>query len=452
MDRTVVGTVGYLNAEPLTAKLDPERFEVVARHPRGIAAALASGEVDVALAPVAAVLADGDFRVLGGLCVGADGPVGSVVIAAESPPEEWTKVVLDGSSRTSVILAQLLLRDGPLSQRVRPDLQIVQGEVGDGPRLVGGSVAAVVIGDPARALPTHLIKHDLAQMWTEWTGRPFVFAVWAGRENLPGTVRDALVAAGHEGVDSVAERFSGEQLTYLTEFIRYPLDEPALMGLREFAARAHRAGLLPTELVQFYPPALRKIEGGASAPSKLGREDALALWRRASPELAMRAHARRCEAFDGGRVSYAPDADEAEVLDARDGAAFVHRLFELAAREDLPGVEVALEVADGAGVSPDEPTHATWLRAVALARLVLPETVHVSASPSTRGLGSCQAALVGGADDLGRVPEGEGEEAERLIRALGAEPWRRDAAYASVGEAAYRPRRVRPVEARAKRS
>jgi len=114
MKRIRIGTVGYLNAWPLTARLDAWRYQVVHDHPSQIAAMLEEGRVDVALAPIASVLCMHDARVVPGVCIGSDGPVHSVFLVAETPPEEWSEVVLDGASRTSAILAQLLLR-GPLA-------------------------------------------------------------------------------------------------------------------------------------------------------------------------------------------------------------------------------------------------------------------------------------------------------------------------------------------------
>ena len=64
---TTVGTVGYLNARPLTDSIDRSRWPVVADVPSRIATELAEGRVDVALVPVAAVLADWmDLRVVPG--------------------------------------------------------------------------------------------------------------------------------------------------------------------------------------------------------------------------------------------------------------------------------------------------------------------------------------------------------------------------------------------------
>ncbi len=69
--------------------------------------------------------------------------------------------------------------------------------------------AAVLIGDAALRANLHdgprlgLEVHDLGQMWKDWTGLPFVFAVWATRreylEREPGRG-----AEGARGVSRLA--------------------------------------------------------------------------------------------------------------------------------------------------------------------------------------------------------------------------------------------------------
>jgi chorismate dehydratase len=319
--RVRIGTVAYLNAAPLTDALDPERYEVVADHPRAIAAALARGEVVAALVPAAAALSDADYRVVPGWCVGADGPVASVVIAAETPPAAWTEVVLDGTSRTSVTLARLLLTRGPLAARVRADLRLIDAAPGDGPRRVGGTVAAVVIGDPARALPVHLERHDLAALWREWTGHPFVFAVWAARPDLSPEVQDDLRRAGRLGVDAIPSAYAGADLHYLTHHIRHRLDERALIGLRRFAALAHADGLIGTADVQLFgpsQPALPRPHALAAALAAAADGEPLprALWgaildgARAA-DLLGAAHLKRVQRHGPTQATYLP-ADHAD--------------------------------------------------------------------------------------------------------------------------------------------
>src|SRR5436190_20439407 len=68
--------------------------------------------------------------------------------------------------------------------------------------------AVLLIGDRAMraALPGYPYSYDLGQEWTEWTGLPFVYAVWAVRPGVDlGPVADALLRAKQLGRERVAE-------------------------------------------------------------------------------------------------------------------------------------------------------------------------------------------------------------------------------------------------------
>ncbi len=316
MSKIRVGSVRYLNAWPLSSQLDPERFEVVFDHPRRIAELLATGEVDVALAPVAAVLTDGDYRIAPGWCIGAEGAVDSVFLVAETAPEQWTEVLLDETSRTSLTLARLLLTEGPLASRVAPGLTMRQVAPGTGPAQAGGTVASLVIGDEALALDDRFtVRLDLAELWTAWTGKPFVFAVWAGRKDLPRHILDELRAAGERGHAKVPLHFAGDERDYLTKSIRYALDEPALIGLRWYASMAYRQGLVGTEHVRFYEPdavckpvgaQVDALLGKAADGERLTEAEGMVLWQDApTAELAT---AARLRVADITRASYAVGA------------------------------------------------------------------------------------------------------------------------------------------------
>ena len=276
---------------------------------------LRDGEVDVALVPVAAVLAEGDaYRIVPRVCIGAEGQVHSVVLVAERPPEEWERVRLDGVSRTSRALARLLLKEGPLAERVRPGLIIEDVEPNQGLSEAGDGVAALVIGDAARTLdPRWSVRLDLAEIWNQWTGLPFVFAVWAGRKDLDPAVVRHLVQAGEAGVGAVPQSYAGDDLRYLTENLRYELDDAALMGLRRFGALGHAAGLFPVEDVELYGPATRQTErpsvfrllSDVLDGQSLNRKGAQALFEHASlADLAAAAHEVRMNRHPTSTVGY----------------------------------------------------------------------------------------------------------------------------------------------------
>ncbi|MEU6942487.1 menaquinone biosynthesis protein, partial [Streptomyces rubiginosohelvolus] len=120
------------------------------------------------------------------IAVGCDGPVMSCVIVSQLPLEQLdrARVALGSTSRTSVRLAQLLLAE---RYGVRPDYYTCPPDLG---LMMQEADAAVLIGDAALRANLHdaprlgLQVHDLGAMWKEWTGLPFVFAVWAARKDF----------------------------------------------------------------------------------------------------------------------------------------------------------------------------------------------------------------------------------------------------------------------------
>ena len=307
--RFKVACVGYTNAWPLTRHLDPSLFEVVPCVPSDAARRLREGSVDVGLIPVAALLSDGDYRVVPGLAIGCDGDVASVFLVGETPMEEWDAIALDGESRTSVILAQILLR-GPLG---RPDLRVYPVDAGTGAFHAQGRTGAVVIGDAARNIPDRLTTRiDLGRVWKEWTGLPFVFAVWAGRPDLDSEALAGLRRSADRGL-AERELAPARDRAYLMENIRYALDDRALMGLRRFAALGKAAGLLAREEVSLYGPAVRfrprpsldtLLARGAEG-GRLSLEEGERLETEASVvDLGNAAHLRRLSLHPGREVTY----------------------------------------------------------------------------------------------------------------------------------------------------
>lgn len=359
MAKIKIGTVGYLNSHPLTAYIDRDRYEVIADYPRAIAKMLADGEVDVALAPVAAVLTDASYLMIPEFCIGAEGPVASVLLLGETPPEEWTEVVLDGESRTSVTLSRLLLTKGPLSKRVRDDLVIREVGPGEALEAIGGTVAGLVIGDAARELPDRItVRLDLAEEWLAWTGKPFVFAVWAGRPDLPQQVRDDLRAAGRVGMAKVGEEFSGDDLVYLTQRIRHNFDERALMGLRWYASLAFREGLIGTEHVAFYAPeapvqpitpAMDDLLVTAADGGRLSREEVRALFTEATfADLGVAARSRAIDLHDSEHATYLCGIQVSEEQTHAGGQALLEAI------ESLSGEGITSVALDGVETLPRE--------------------------------------------------------------------------------------------------
>jgi cyclic dehypoxanthinyl futalosine synthase len=249
--------VSYLNARPLYEGL-AERFDLALAIPSEVARRVSEDEAELGLLPVAAAATIGDVRFVRGVAIGARGPVRSVAIFSERPLHELDEVALDLSSRTSAVLARLILARRKLSPRL----------LGTAPELLAerarGKRGALIIGDQALLLrqgAAHVV--DLAEEWLEWTGLPFVFAAWCGRPGAIGRAdEDALVRAKERGLaraDEIAEAWALERSadaeaarSYLREAIRYDFGEPERRGLERFFEEAAKARLLPRAGVRFF--------------------------------------------------------------------------------------------------------------------------------------------------------------------------------------------------------
>ena len=256
----VVG-VDYLNARPLWQSLrDDERVELTLARPSELARQIAEREVDVGLLPVGAAAAIGELRLLRSSAIGARGRVRSVAIVSERPIHELDSIALDLSSRTSVVLARLLLARRKLTPKLfGADPQTALAGV-------QGTTGALLIGDIALDVERRFEHRlDLAEEWFEWTGLPFVFAAWFARpdavspeqEDILRVAKQKGLARVHEIAAEHAARSGLEEASlrsYLTETIRYDLGDEELKGLERFWLEGANAGLLPRAVPRFEEP------------------------------------------------------------------------------------------------------------------------------------------------------------------------------------------------------
>jgi|HubBroStandDraft_2_1064218.scaffolds.fasta_scaffold30739_2 cyclic dehypoxanthinyl futalosine synthase len=256
-----VAAVEYLNARPLfDALAGVSSVSLRLGSPAEVARQIAEDEAEVALMPVAAAATVGDLRVARGMAIGARGSVRSVVIVSETPIEKVTELAVDLSSRSSVILARLLLR----SRLGGKEPRLFGSAPEEGLASVRGSRGALVIGDPALAAEGRFpYVFDLGQAWLEETGLPFVFAAWFGRSGALSTEGEAVLreasSVGLSRRDAIADAHAArtglgrESLrAYLHDAIRYELGDEERAGLARFYDDAARAGLLPRATVRFF--------------------------------------------------------------------------------------------------------------------------------------------------------------------------------------------------------
>ena len=128
MRRLSLSTISFLNTRPITYGIERgllgdagiDRFELSFDLPSRCAAAVASGEADLGLMPMASYAASAtDLRIVPGIAIASRGPVRTVMLMGEVPREEMTSVVLDEASRTSQLL-RLMARVAAAHSRPYP--------------------------------------------------------------------------------------------------------------------------------------------------------------------------------------------------------------------------------------------------------------------------------------------------------------------------------------------
>jgi chorismate dehydratase len=272
--RPRVGHIQFLNCLPLYwglartgSLLD---LDLTKDNPDNLNDALVAGQLDIGPISCVEYLRHADqLTVLPDIAVGSDGPVMSCLIVTELPLEELDgrRVALGSTSRTSVRLAQLLLAE---RFGVQPEYYTCPPDLG---AMMQEADAAVLIGDAALRASLHdaprlgLNVYDLGEMWKEWTGLPFVFAVFAARRDylarhpeVVGEVHRMFLDSrdlSMEEIDKVCEQtarweaFDSATLRrYYTGALDFSFGERQLTGMREFASRVG----LGTDDVELFAP------------------------------------------------------------------------------------------------------------------------------------------------------------------------------------------------------
>ena len=115
--------------------------------------------------------------VLPGVAIASRRPVRSILLVTRVPVDQIRTVALDTSSMTSVALTKILfekwLGGGRTFTSMEPNVE----------KMLAQHDAALVIGDPALQIDrSRYLTLDLAEEWIRYTGKPFVFAFWAVRQ------------------------------------------------------------------------------------------------------------------------------------------------------------------------------------------------------------------------------------------------------------------------------
>ena len=274
-----VGRIPYINCYPVYGAVDrgivPMAAELVDGVPTALNKLMADGAIDVSVVSAVEYARDWErYLLLPDLAISCDGPVQSVMLFSTRPAEELggADVLVSKSSMTSVHLLELLFEH---VWKARPTFVPGNAEAAD---LLGASgelpAARLVIGDAALMMRSGAIAHpfpfgyDLGDAWKQWTGLPFVFAVWVAQRSADTAkalaVHASLIESRNWGLKHLdvlahqANATTGVSLAACQEYfagLDYGLGYPHLNGLTEFYRRLTLAGKVGPSRLAFLPAA-----------------------------------------------------------------------------------------------------------------------------------------------------------------------------------------------------
>jgi chorismate dehydratase len=276
-----VAAISFLNPAPLLYSFEHEptaatlsaHYTLHYTSPANCAAELHAGQADLGLIPIASLTPS--LSIVPGCTIASLDEVRSILLLVKNPQnlsprqalQQVRTVAGDAASRSSNIYARILFERFHAN---RPDfLELAADPIAQ----LAAADAALLIGDPAllarqhrpaidAAIPSPLLWLDLAQLWREHTGLPWVAAVWAVRAEALAAARipaHQLIAdlahsrdAGLAHIDQLVAEWSPRVAippstirSYLTHNIHYHLNAGCLRTIQLFRAYAAEINALP---------------------------------------------------------------------------------------------------------------------------------------------------------------------------------------------------------------
>jgi chorismate dehydratase len=263
-----IGRIAYANCTPIFHALnelfpaDVYHYNYVGGVPFHLNNLLSSGSIDVCpSSSITFSVRPDQYLIVPDLTISSCGPVQSVMLFSTLPIEELDDktVLLSSESATSVNLLKILLRKCYSCT----SSFVVTGETTLS--VLMEAPAVLLIGDAAlRAakVSSDYYVYDLGEIWYQWTGLPFVFALWL-------TTRSAVDQHGDElhrlalqlrqaklhalehleciAADSLEKEWMGlDRLLDYWNVLSYDLSESHISGLNLFYQLAAELELIPS--------------------------------------------------------------------------------------------------------------------------------------------------------------------------------------------------------------
>ena len=276
-----VGRIPYINCYPVYGGIDRGVVTLDAELVDGIPSKLnrlmAQGALDISVISAVEYARDAArYLLLPYLAISCDGPVRSVMLFSRVPAASLSgrRVLVTRSSMTSVALLELLFEH---VWDARPSFVPADAEIADlaraeqpehDARLIIGDAALLLSSGTSDLARQYPYAYDLGAVWKEWTGLPFVFAVWVALRTTPVEHSLALHAqlirsrdwglANLEELAGQASAATGVSRPTALEYLSgldYGLRYEHLAGLTTFFGKLAATGRVPNGSLVFLPAA-----------------------------------------------------------------------------------------------------------------------------------------------------------------------------------------------------
>lgn len=219
MTKIKISAVSYTNTYPFIYGLENssiiDHIDLEKDIPSVCAQKLIDQKVDVGLIPVAVLPKLSRYEIISDYCIGASGPVRSVILASSKPLNEINTIYLDYHSRSSVMLTRILAKK-------YWKINVAWKATSDGfENRLKENEAAVIIGDKAlRAEKKFKFTYDLAEEWINFTSLPFVFATWVTNTKLDNIFKSEFNKALELGLNNLDNVINNSDFSVLPDHIK----------------------------------------------------------------------------------------------------------------------------------------------------------------------------------------------------------------------------------------
>jgi chorismate dehydratase len=237
----LISAVSYINAKPFIFGIEHsgfiEKYSISLDIPSVCADKLKNKQVDIGLAPVAIIRELGEHFIIPDFCIGANGPVQTVMLYSNVPLNDIETIHLDYQSRTSSLLVQILAQ---YWWKISP-IWILAKEGYE--KKIEASVAGLIIGDRNFSLlGKYKYAYDLSEEWKSFTGLPFTFACWIANKKLEEPALLSIYKSLKYGIDNrdmviqdLKGQFDEKMIqNYLYNNINYHFDMPKQASMNLF--------------------------------------------------------------------------------------------------------------------------------------------------------------------------------------------------------------------------